>query len=140
MKSSSCPPRDAWLGLRYQLFPKISYGLVAISAPPSKLDTVFQSIYSKSLPSLKVNRNITKLYHTFPYKFQGLGLPNPNIEMLALKLHLIQNHWGSESEVGKFLLQAYETFQLEVSLSGNIFALNYKQFHVLATDGCFKHL
>jgi len=60
--------------------------------------------------------------------------------MLALKLHLIQNHWGSESEVGKFLLQAYETFQLEVGSSGNIFMLNYRRFHVLASDGWFKHL
>ena len=108
--------------------------------PPAKLDTVFQSIYFKALPSLKVNRNITKPIHTLPYKFQGLGIPNPNIEVLALKLHLIQNHWGSESEGSKFLLQAYETIQMEIGSSANIFTLEYKRFHVLASDGWFKHL
>jgi len=135
MKSSSCPPCDAWLGLRYQPFPKLSYGLVSVSAPPAKLKTVFQSIYCKSLSSLKVDRNITKLSRTLPYKFQGLGLPNPNIEVLALKQHLIQNHWGTESEVRNFLQQAYETFQTELGLSGDMFALEYKRFQVLASDG-----
>jgi hypothetical protein len=86
MQSSSCPARDAWLGLRYQLFPKISYGLVAVSAPPKQLEKVFQTIYYKALPSLRVNRNITKAFHTLPYKFQGLGLLDPNIEIFALKL------------------------------------------------------
>ena len=116
------------------------YGLVAISAPPKQLEKVFQTIYFKALPSIRVNRNTTKAFHTLPYKFQGLGLPDPNIEIFALKLHLIQNHWGTGSEVGKFLQHAYETFWVEIGISGNIFKVKFEKFHTLASDGWFKHL
>jgi len=103
MTASSCPPWDAWLSLHYQLFPKISYGLAAVSIPPTKLETVFQSIYFKSLLALKVNRNITKLFCTLPYKFQGIDLPNANIEVLALNFHLLQNYWRMKSSIAKLL-------------------------------------
>ena len=101
---------------------------------------MFQSIYFKSLSALKVNRNITKLFRTLPYKFQGLGLPNANIEVLALNFNLLQNHWGTESSITKLLKQAYEVFQTKIGLSGNIFARDYNQFYSLASDGWFKHL
>jgi len=85
-------------------------------------------------------RNITKAFRTLPYKFQGLGLPDPIVEIFALKLHLIQNHWGTGSEVGKFLQQAYETFRAEIGIAGNIFKVKFEKFHALASDGWFKHL
>jgi hypothetical protein len=54
------PARDAWMGMHYQLFPKLIYGAAAVTHSLQKLENAFKSIWYKLLPSLCVNRNITK--------------------------------------------------------------------------------
>jgi hypothetical protein len=63
------PARDAWIGACYQLFPKLIYGAAAVTHSPQKLWEAFQSIWYKLLPSLHVNRNITKKYRMLPLWF-----------------------------------------------------------------------
>jgi hypothetical protein len=53
------PVRDAWMGTRYQLFPKLIYGAAAVTHSQQKLEDAFKSIWYKLLPSLCINRNIT---------------------------------------------------------------------------------
>jgi hypothetical protein len=38
------PTRDAWMGSRYQISPKLIYGAAAVTHPPQKLEEAFQSI------------------------------------------------------------------------------------------------
>jgi hypothetical protein len=73
-------------------------------------------------------------------RFQGLALPNPNIESLSRKIHLLQTHWDTGSTIGKMLHQAYQVFQVEVGLGGNIFSKSYVSFQGLATHGFFRNL
>ncbi len=54
--------------------------------------------------------------------FQGLALPNPNIDVLSKKIHLLQSHWDTGSTLGRMLHQAYQVFQVEVDLGRNIFS------------------
>ena len=103
----------------------MSYGLVAISYPPDKLDVAFQRVWYEVLPALRINRHITREWRTLPLQFQGLSLPELNIELLGRKLHLIQRHWGSGDVTGRFLLQALEVFQVETGLGGNIFEKSF---------------
>ncbi len=81
--------RDAWIGTRYQLFPKLIYEAAVVTHSLQKLEDAFKSIWYKLLPSLCVNRNITKEYRMLLLWFQGLALPNPNIDALSKKIHLI---------------------------------------------------
>ena len=74
-----------------------------------------------------------------PIRFQGMGLPNPNIDVLSCKIQCLQRHWNTSSVTGTMLKQAYEVFQVEVGLGGNIFALSYEDFGELATMGWFAH-
>ncbi len=85
------------MGMRYQLFPKLIYGAAAVTHSPQKLEDAFKSIWYKLLPSLRVNRNITEEYRMLPLQFQGLALPNPNIDALSKKIHLLQSHWDTGS-------------------------------------------
>jgi hypothetical protein len=71
------------MGTRYQLYPKLIHGAVAITHSPKKLEETFQSIWFKLLPLLKVNWHITKEFCMLPTMFQGLALPNPNIDVLS---------------------------------------------------------
>jgi hypothetical protein len=122
------------------LVPKILYGAVTLSHPPAKLEKAFQSIYYKLLPSLGVNRCITKSYRMLPEKYQGLALPNPNIWVLAAKLILIREHWELDTTLGNMLTHAYQAFQMEVGLGGNIFGKCFKSLGHLASHGFFRNL
>ncbi len=139
MQASNFPPRDAWLVLKHQLSRQLSYGFLALTHPPSKVDHVFQSIWYKFLPVLKVNRCLSKEWRILPLRFQGLALPNPNIDILCSKMHTIQTHWSSNTVVGKFLRHAYEAFQTEVGLGDNILSVPFKSYGALATHSWFKN-
>ena len=139
LNSQILPDRDAWMGTQYQLFPKLIYGASAVTHSPHKLEKAYQSIWYKLLPSLRVNRNITKEYPMLPLRYQGLALPNPNIDGLIKKIHLLQVHWDTGSTTGRMLHQAYQVFQVEVGLGGNIFARSFEVFGQLATHGFFRN-
>ena len=140
LKIHPIPPREARMSIDLVLVPKILYGAVTLSHPPAKLEKAFQSIYYKLLPSMGVNRCITKPYRMLPEKYQGLALPNPNIWVLAAKLILIREHWELDTTMGNMLTHAYQTFQMEVGLGGNIFGKCFKSLGHLASQGFFRNL
>ncbi len=41
MRSSKCPPCDAWLGWRHQLYRQMTYGFVDLVHPPNLLEESF---------------------------------------------------------------------------------------------------
>ncbi len=116
------------MGTRYQLFPKLIHGPAAVTHSPQKLKDMFHSIWYKLLPSHCVNRNITKEYRRLPLHYQGLALPNLNIGALSNKIHLLQVHWATGSTSGRMLHQAYQVFQVEAGLGGNIFSQSFEAF------------
>jgi hypothetical protein len=104
------------MGMRYQLFPKLIYGAAVVTHSPQKLEDAFKSIWYKLLPSLCVNRDITKEYRILLLQFQGLAFQIP---ALSKKIYLLQSHWETGSTLGRMLHQAYQVFQVEVGLGGN---------------------
>jgi hypothetical protein len=105
-----------------------------------KLEDAFKSIWYKLLSSLFVNRNITKEYRMLHLWFQGLALPNPNMDALSKKIHLLQSHWDTWSMSGQMLHQAYQVFQVKVGLGRNIFSQSFISFGRLATHRFFQNL
>jgi hypothetical protein len=93
------------MGTRYHLFPKLIYGAAAVQllTHHKKMEDTFESIWYKLIPSLCVNRNIMKEYRMLPLHFQGLALPNPNMDALSKKNHLLQSHWDTGSTPGRML-------------------------------------
>jgi hypothetical protein len=81
-----------------------------------------------------------KEYRMLLLWFQGLALPNPNIDALSKKIHMLQSHWDTGSTFGRMLHQAYQVFQVEVGLGGNIFSGSFVFFGRLATHGFFQNL
>ena len=140
LKSHPLRPREARMSVDLALMPKMLYGAVAVSHSPGRLEEAFQKVYFNLLPFLGVNRNITKEYRMLPQQYQGLGLPNPNIEVLSAKLQLIREYWDSDTTMGKMLTQSYQVFQIELGLGGNIFDKPYNALGHLATDVFFRNL
>ena len=112
LRRNPCPPGDAWMGFRYALMPKLTYGFSAITPDPDALEKAFVDVYRKVLSPLKVNMNIKSFYRLAPKRVQGLGMPNPGITMLGYKLHLLRNEWDQPTATGNMLRQAFEAFQM----------------------------
>ncbi len=114
---------------------------MALTHDPDKLEAAFQSVWYSLLPLLKVNRHITKEFCTLPLRFQGLALPNPNIDVLSSKIHLIREHWGRPGDVvGDMLAAAYLVFQNEVGIGGKVLLRSFEKYGALATHGFFQNL
>ncbi len=75
-----------------------------------------------------------------PLCYQGLALANPNVDALSKKIHLLQSHWDTGSTSGRMLHKAYQVFQVEVCLSGNIFSQSFEAFGRFATHRFFRNL
>ena len=58
LRRNRCPAADGWLGFRYSLMPKVTYGFAAITVDPAELEKQFQSLYRDVLSPLCVNKNI----------------------------------------------------------------------------------
>ena len=140
LQARNPPPRDCWMGTRYQLYPKLIYGAVDLTHNPDKLKVVFQLVCYSLLPLLKVNPHITKEFCMLPLRFQGLALPNPNIDALSSKIHLFREHWGRPGDiVGNMLAAAYLVFQNEVGIGGRILLWSFEKYGALATHGFFRN-
>ena len=138
LRHNKCPAADGWLGFRYSLIPKVTYGFAAITIDPDVLESSFQRLYRDVLSPLRVNENITKFYRMAPKRVMGLGMPNPGIKMLAYKLHLLQTEWTQPTSAGQMLQQSLEIFQMETGLSTNVIEQDYDRFESLATGGWWK--
>ena len=127
---------DTWLSFYMQLIPGMTWGLLAVTMPPEQLEKEIMSLYYKILPLVGVNRNITKGWRTIPCRYQGLGMPNFVVLVLACKLHFLMCFWGFNNHVvGIMLYHAYEAFQMEVGLGGNILTRDFAKLGCLATEG-----
>jgi hypothetical protein len=45
-----------------------------------------------------------------PLWYQGLALPNPNIDALSKKIHLLQSHWDTWSMLSRMLHPWWQYF------------------------------
>ena len=140
LRAHHVPPREARMSVNQALMPKILYGIVAVNHPPALLEKAFHKIYHEVLPNIGVNRKITRAYRMLPEQYQGLGLVNPNIEALCAKIQLIRANWEANTTMGHLLTQAYQVFQMEVGLGGNIFTKPFTELGHLATHGFFRSL
>ena len=140
LRANRIPPADGWLGFRYALMAKLTYGFSAISPDPAELERAFQDLYYKILPPLRVNCKISRYFRMAPRRYFGLAMPNPGVVMLAQKLQLLHTQWNMPSTTGQMLRQSFEVFQMEVGLSSNILCEDYDRLGNLATGGWWKQL
>jgi hypothetical protein len=108
LRRNRCPPADGWMGFRYALIPKLTYGFASITPDLDMLEASFQHLYWNVLSPLRLNMNIRKFYRMAPKRVQGLGMPNPGILMLSQKLHLLQSQWDQPTATGQMLRQSLE--------------------------------
>ena len=133
MNTNKLPCRDAWMSFFAQLLPGINWGLVAVVLSPKILQEEYQRLYFKMLPLLGVNRNIYKELRTLPERYQGLGLPDFEVQSFSKKFHFLQRKWGGKDATSEMTGTTYEEFMVEVGIYGNIFSRSWEELKILAT-------
>ena len=63
---------------------------------------------------------------------------NLNVDNLGARIYFIRKNWGLNTAVRHLLQHAYETFQMDVGLDGNIFGRNFDALGYLAEHSWFK--
>ena len=91
-------------------------------------------LYKTVLPSIGINRHITKEYRYAPKRYQGLGLMNIYTDMNIETIQLLLNHAGTNSQLGLFIQVQIEALQLEVGTTSPIFTLPYAKYKILTTN------
>ena len=126
---------DAWT------YPGMSWGIATVVLLPQELYLVTKPVYYKCFPFLGVQRHIELPWRTLPECYQGIGLPNFSLISLSVKLQLIQCIWGFKDAASRSLWMGYDSFVMDIGLYGNVLALKYNNFLVLATNHTwFKNL
>jgi hypothetical protein len=135
-KLHACPliHSQAWTSFSLQLYPGMSWGLSTVVLSIHKYYEATRPIYFKCLPLLGIQRHIKLPWHTLPEAYQGIGLPNFSLHLLAAKLKLIQCLWGFSNAALLSLTIGYKSFLMDLVLYGNTLGYNYKCFAVLTTD------
>jgi hypothetical protein len=140
VRHSKLAPTDAWFSFKTQAIMSVRYGLIPLMASRETIETKISRWYYHCLPSLGVNRSIGSEWKTLPFEFQGLGLPNLTLEKTADSLHLLQHHWGHNTELGRALRLSFELVQVETGLYGNFLLRDYTTLGCLASHTWFKQL
>jgi hypothetical protein len=112
----------------------MSWGISTIVLSPRELYLATKAVYYRCLPLLGIQRHIELPWQTLPEAYQGIGLPNFALLLLASKLQLIQCIWGFKDVASIALWMGYETFIMDIGMYGNPFSLNYELYFILATN------
>ena len=140
VRDSKLSPNDAWFSFKTQAIMSVRYGLIPLMASRDLIETRLSRWYYHCLPLLGVNRSIGQEWRTLPVEFQGLGLPDLTLEKTADSLHLLQYHWGHNTELGQALHLSFELTQIETGLQGNFLLRDFTTLGCLASKTWFKHL
>ncbi len=100
LKTKTLPRQDAWFSFKMQLYPAMSWGLVAVVLPQKNLKDLMQLLYFCVLPCLVVNMYITNEWRMPPEHYLGLGLTNFVGIALAKKIRFMQCSWEATDAPG----------------------------------------
>ena len=112
--------RDAEIALRYKLLPKLQYQIIAYSINAKQYNTIHKIYESDTIAKMGYNRH-------WPYELRydsihsGLALPKLHIEQLIQHTNAIYSLYNND-ETKILLINSLQLFQLQIGLSGNIFA------------------
>ena len=131
---------DNWKSSSVQLKPKLEYGIVAVCAPPAKLEETSVIIHYHALSPLGINQNINKEVRLLHRLYQGAQMLDLNHSCVSAKILLLRDYFNSDTTLRKMLNIALDTFIVGTGLDDDMFNTDFKQYGGLATRGRYRHL
>ena len=132
--------RDLWFMLEKQFWPRISFGLCAVTASHKELSDSLMKIFYEILPQGGIRRTARKGTRQLAAGFYGIGCPHPAVECLIAQLNKLIMHYGSHSCLGLNMQTSVELFIIEMGMSPQPFKESYQTCHHWVTPSWFKSI
>eukprot|EP00956_Cyclotella_meneghiniana_P010074 scaffold13929_cov79-Cyclotella_meneghiniana.AAC.4 len=139
-KTSGLNRRDVHFSVERKMWPKISYGLCANSAPYNEIVQAMHKPYHTLCALGGLVRSAKRELRYLDGGFYGFGLPHWGIEAIIASVNKILTHYGCESILGVQYQQSTELFLMELGRSGQPFLENFDLYGHRITDCHVKEL
>ena len=132
--------RNVWFMMDKQLWPRLSYGLCAVTASHQDLSTTLMKIYYEIHPKGGIRRTARRGIRQLAAGFYGIGCPHPAVECLIAQLNKLIMHYGSRYCLGLNMQASLELFIIELGLSLQPFTESYHTCQHWVTPSWFKSI
>ena len=132
--------RDVWFSLKFQLVPRIVYGLCSSTASFEELHEAMRKQYYQILPLGGVVRTAPVESRTITPGFFGIGLPHLGVEALVAMSNKLLMHYGCDTATGRFMRSSHSLFLLELGISAQPLQESYERYSFLSTHSWMKML
>jgi hypothetical protein len=127
-KNSHLCPRDVHFAVERKFWPKVKYGLCAITATYQDLVAAMDKPYYEILPLGGVIRSAKRELRAMDSGFYGVGLPHWGIESTIECINKMMTHVGAKSMVGTQYQMSLELLILELGLTDQPLLLDYEKY------------
>jgi hypothetical protein len=121
-----------------QFWPRISFGLCAVTASHKELSDSLMKIFYKIHPQGGIRRTARRGTRQLAAGFYGIGCPHPAVECLIAQLKKLIMHYGSHSCLGLNMQTSLELFIIEMGMSLQPFTESYQTCQHWVTPSWFK--
>ena len=125
---------------RKQFWPRISFGLCAVTATLPELSECLMKTYYGIHPQGGIRRSARRGTRQLDAGFYGIGCPHPAVECLSAQLNKLIMHYGSKSCLGINLQASLELLVIEMGTSLQPLAEDYNQCHHWVTPSWLKSI
>eukprot|EP00956_Cyclotella_meneghiniana_P000972 scaffold1144_cov22-Cyclotella_meneghiniana.AAC.6 len=116
-RRSNLPPRDMHFAVGKKFWPKVRYGLCAITAPYDKLVEAMHKPYHLMCSVGGVAQSAKRELRYLDTGFYGVGFPHWGIESLIESINKIMTHVGGKSLVATQYQMSLELLMLELGVT-----------------------
>ena len=113
--------RHVWFMMEKQFWPRVSYGLCAVSASYEELSECLMKVYYQIHPQGGIRRSARRGIRQLGVGFYGVGCPHPAIECLIAQLNKLIMHYGNQSCLGLKMQNTVEQLVIELGMSSQPF-------------------
>jgi hypothetical protein len=132
------PSRNVWFSLKFQLSPRIAYGLCSSTATFDKLSNALHQQYYQILPLGGVVRTTTAASRTIDSGFYGIGLPHLGVEALVAMSNKLLMHYRCDMATGRFMRASHSLFLLELGILLQPLQESFDKYSFLSTHSWMK--
>ena len=140
IKHSALTKKEVYISLMTSVSKTISYSLSATSFNEKELRQISTPVYKVALPRMGVLPTLPLQYRYAPSRYQGIDLPNFEVEQLIQKITIFLMHGNQNTQIGNSITLCLEEIQLELGLMHNFFTTPYNKFGHLTQRSWIRHL
>ncbi len=132
--------QNVWFVLDKQFWPRISFGLCAVTASHKELSDSLMKIFYEIHPQGGIRCTARRGTRQLAAGFYGIGCPHPAVECLIAQLKKLIMHYGSHSCLGLNMQTSLELFIIEMGMSLQLFTESYQTCQHWVTPSWFKSI